>query len=126
MTSVSQCPSSAFCTACSCSASAELTHPLVSPHIACLFLAPPPDFTHMRDYLRRTLSGQLPLFSLRADSAMGQLLGKGVPRIAESQVDSKKVGGPELRLEAPSRGVEWRSGAACVHCCFRTCCLARS
>ncbi|KAI3426341.1 hypothetical protein D9Q98_008714 [Chlorella vulgaris] len=48
------------------------------------------DFTHMRDYLRRTLSGQLPLFSLRADSAMGQLLGKGVPRIAESQVDSKK------------------------------------
>lgn len=47
----------------------------------------------MRDYLRRTLSGQLPLFSLGADSAMGQLLGRGAPRIAESQVDSKKVGG---------------------------------
>jgi hypothetical protein len=45
----------------------------------------------MRDYLRRTLSGQLPLFSLAAESAVGQLLGRGVPRLAESQVDSKKV-----------------------------------
>lgn len=102
----------------------------------------------MRDYLRRTLSGQLPLFSLGADNAVvqvgagwgwagrgvpawrmlgvsgvaagvrlpacrplharlvcspparppapsgdppaAQLLGKGAPRIAESQVDSKK------------------------------------
>ena len=47
----------------------------------------------MRDYLRRTLSGQLPLFSLSSDNAVVQLLGKGGPRIAESQVDSKKVGG---------------------------------
>jgi hypothetical protein len=45
----------------------------------------------MRDYLRRTLSGQLPLFSLGADSAVAALLGKGAPRIAESQVDAKKV-----------------------------------
>lgn len=48
------------------------------------------DFSHMRDYLRRTLSGQLPLFSWSSDNAVVQLLGKGAPRIAESQVDSKK------------------------------------
>ena len=52
---------------------------------------PPPDFTHMRDYLRRTLSGQLPLFSLSSDNAFVQLMGKGGPRLQESQVDSKKV-----------------------------------
>lgn len=57
------------------------------------FPAPPclADFSHMRDYLRRTLSGQLPLFSLSSDNAVVQLLGKGAPRIAESQIDSKKV-----------------------------------
>ncbi|PSC70334.1 conserved oligomeric Golgi complex subunit 3 [Micractinium conductrix] len=48
------------------------------------------DFTHMRDYLRRTLSGQLPLFSLSSDNAFVQLMGKGGPRLQESQVDSKK------------------------------------
>jgi hypothetical protein len=52
----------------------------------------------MRDYLRRTLSGQLPLFSLSYDNAVVQLLGKGAPRISESQVDSKKVGGRAGRV----------------------------
>ena len=38
-----------------------------------LCTSPPPDFSHMRDYLRRTLSGQLPLFSLGADNAVVQV-----------------------------------------------------
>lgn len=45
------------------------------------------DFSHMRDYLRRTLSGQLPLFALSNENAMVQLV---APRVRESSLDSKK------------------------------------
>lgn len=64
------------------------------------------DFSHMRDYLRRTLSGQLPLFSLSSDSVVVQLLGRAAPRIAESSVDSKKV------CWSAGREAGWPAGAA--------------
>lgn len=48
------------------------------------------DFSHVRDYLRRTLTGQLPLFSLSSDNAVLQLVSRGAPRISENQVDAKK------------------------------------
>ncbi|GAB4817343.1 hypothetical protein N2152v2_004389 [Parachlorella kessleri] len=48
------------------------------------------DFSHMRDYLRRTISGQLPLFSLGNDNAVVQLMSRGGPRVRESALDSKK------------------------------------
>ncbi|KAK9845860.1 hypothetical protein WJX81_004499 [Elliptochloris bilobata] len=48
------------------------------------------DFSHMRDHLRRILSGQSSLFTLSADNAVVQLLNRGGPRVLESQVDSKK------------------------------------
>ncbi|KAK9825230.1 hypothetical protein WJX74_002000 [Apatococcus lobatus] len=47
------------------------------------------DFSHMRNHMRRILGGQGSIFSLSADNAMLQLVGRG-PRIIESQVDSKK------------------------------------
>eukprot|EP01025_Chloroclados_australasicus_P038138 TRINITY_DN3909_c1_g1_i1.p1 TRINITY_DN3909_c1_g1~~TRINITY_DN3909_c1_g1_i1.p1 ORF type:complete len:612 (-),score=69.55 TRINITY_DN3909_c1_g1_i1:390-2225(-) len=48
------------------------------------------DFTHMRDYLRRIVLGEASLFSLSQNNAIIQLMGKGGPRVLESQVDSKK------------------------------------
>ena len=43
------------------------------------------DFSHMRSHMRRILGGQASIFSLSADNAMLQLVGRG-PRIIESQV----------------------------------------
>lgn len=48
------------------------------------------DFSHVKDYLRRTLSGQLPLFSFSSNSAVMQLVSRGGPRLSESQLDAKK------------------------------------
>jgi hypothetical protein len=60
------------------------------------------DFSHTRDYLRRTLSGQLPLFSLGSESVARQLVAAGGPRLAESQLDAKKE--LERRLKATCEG----------------------
>ena len=48
------------------------------------------DFSHVKDYLRRTLSGQLPLFSFSSNNAVLQLVSRGGPRLSENQVDAKK------------------------------------
>ena len=49
------------------------------------------DFSHMRSHMRRILGGQASIFSLSADNAMLQLVGRG-PRIIESQVPSCMFG----------------------------------
>lgn len=49
------------------------------------------DFSHMRSHMRRILGGQASIFSLSADNAMLQLVGRG-PRIIESQVPSRMPG----------------------------------
>jgi hypothetical protein len=48
------------------------------------------DFSHIKDYLRRTLSGQLPLFSFSSNNAVLQLVSRGTPRLSENQMDAKK------------------------------------
>ena len=48
------------------------------------------DFSHVKDYLRRTLSGQLPLFSFSSNNAVLQLVSRGGPRLSENQMDAKK------------------------------------
>ncbi len=48
------------------------------------------DFSHVKDYLRRTLSGQLPLFSFSSNNAVLQLVSRGGPRLSENQLDAKK------------------------------------
>ncbi|KAH7624210.1 hypothetical protein Ndes2526B_g01470 [Nannochloris sp. 'desiccata'] len=48
------------------------------------------DFSHVKDYLRRTLSGQLPLFSFSSNNAVLQLVSRGGPRLSEHQMDAKK------------------------------------
>jgi len=48
------------------------------------------DFSHVKDYLRRTLSGQLPLFSFSSNNAVLQLVSGGGPRLSENQMDAKK------------------------------------
>ena len=56
------------------------------------------DFSHMRDYLRRTLSGQLPFFSLAPQSAVGQLVARGAPRLTEAASDARRELERELKI----------------------------
>ncbi len=48
------------------------------------------DFSHMRDHLRRILSGETSLFALGASNAVFQLIGKARPRISKMHFDSKR------------------------------------
>lgn len=44
------------------------------------------DFSHMRDQLRRLLAGESSLFSFSANNPVVQMLGRGGPRVVQSQV----------------------------------------
>lgn len=48
------------------------------------------EFSHMREYLRRVLSGDQSLFALGAENILVHLASQGAPRVVQSQVDSKK------------------------------------
>jgi len=47
------------------------------------------DFSHLRDYLRQTLTGQLPIFTFSSSNAVVQLVSRG-PWLSESQLDAKR------------------------------------
>ena len=48
------------------------------------------EFSHMRDYLRRVLSGDSALFSLSAEGMLSALASQGAPRVVQHSVDSRK------------------------------------
>lgn len=48
------------------------------------------DFTHMREHMKRIMSGESSLFSLSSSNAMVQMLGRGGPRVMQTRVDSKR------------------------------------
>lgn len=48
------------------------------------------EFSHMRDYLRRVLSGESSLFTMGAENAFLALASQGAPRVVQNQMDSKK------------------------------------
>eukprot|EP00798_Chlamydomonas_sp_ICE-L_P008686 gene8686-34133_t len=49
------------------------------------------DFSHMRDHMRRVVSGEMSsLFTLSSSNAMVKMLGTGGPRVLQYQIDSKK------------------------------------
>ncbi|WIA18992.1 hypothetical protein OEZ85_003659 [Tetradesmus obliquus] len=48
------------------------------------------DFTHMRDHMRRIMSGEASLFTLSSRNAMVQMLGKSGPRVVAASIDSKR------------------------------------
>jgi hypothetical protein len=48
------------------------------------------DFTHMRDHVRRIMTGEASLFTLSSSNAMVQMLGKGGPRVVSASIDSKR------------------------------------
>eukprot|EP00879_Flechtneria_rotunda_P017545 GHRR01018394.1.p1 GENE.GHRR01018394.1~~GHRR01018394.1.p1 ORF type:complete len:715 (+),score=305.59 GHRR01018394.1:627-2771(+) len=48
------------------------------------------DFTHMRDHMRRIMSGEASLFTLSSSNAMVQMLGRGGPRVVSASIDSKR------------------------------------
>ncbi|GAX72672.1 hypothetical protein CEUSTIGMA_g128.t1 [Chlamydomonas eustigma] len=57
------------------------------------------DFSHMRDHMRRILSGEVSLFALSSSNAVVKMLGTGGPRVLHYRVDSKK------ELEKQLKGV---------------------
>ena len=44
------------------------------------------DFSHMRDHMRRILSGEASLFALSSSNAMVKMLGTGGPRVLHYRV----------------------------------------
>jgi len=48
------------------------------------------DFSHMRNHMRRIVSGEVSLFALSSSNAVVQMLGRGGPRVVTAQVDSKR------------------------------------
>lgn len=59
------------------------------------------DFSHLRDHLKRTLSGQVPLFSFSSSNAVMQLVSRG-PRLSESQLDAKRDLERQLKVACES------------------------
>eukprot|EP00210_Caulerpa_lentillifera_P003273 g3124.t1 len=57
------------------------------------------DFTHMRDHMRRVLSGEVSVFQLPTNNVV-QLVTWTAPRITDSQVDSKKQLEKQLKLSS--------------------------
>lgn len=56
------------------------------------------DFSHMRNHLRAIMAGELSLFTLTSSNAVVQMLGKGGPRVMQTQLDSKRELERQLKL----------------------------
>lgn len=48
------------------------------------------DFSHMRDHVKRIMTGQASLFTLSSSNAVVQMLGKSGPRVVSASIDSKR------------------------------------